>query len=342
MNINLSYKKRLERYRRWKKGESFVLKDVAYERLIKSVESDYTLTINDTADILGFSVEHVQNNVLQHLDVVDAREYADGGEYDLRTMLCNHRLKRIVSKKSLEEYIASNLSVCERRTVTTFSRESDEIEQIKKALGKGAKIQRMLDDAGKYLDERYDYKKLEIEEIKRKEKIKKMYIENNVDMQKYLENKDDSIVDILDYSSTNANGIVNDDDAEMFDILVNDMYSVKGLKKLWGMRHTMQVYRELDRTSYVAVKLGSADYDTSFQERSTKGDRNIRYIINAEDLKIQKNVYRISLNHAVYNKIQLMAETLAIEVEDALMIEILEFAKANKEKYKKKKKEEVE
>lgn len=102
----------------------------------------------------------------------------------------------------------------------------------------------------------------------------------------------------------------------------------------------MQVYRELDKTSYVAVKLGDSEYDTV--DRSVKGDRNIRYIINRNDLKIEKGVYRIQLNHAVYSKLETVAGVMAIETEDAILMQVLDFAKENKEKYKKKKKEGVE
>ena len=338
--MNLSYKKRLASYKNWKRGNATTLSlfdiDRGYQNLIRSVEMDYTLTVNDVADILGFSVEHVQNHVLQHLDTCDAREFADGGEIDLRGMLCNNRLKVIVSKSSLEEYISSNLAVSARKTVTTFERDSVEIDKIKEILGPGAKIQKMLDDAGKHLNEKFNYKKLEEEERIRKEKIKKRLIENDANVEEFLQGKDDNLVDVLDYSD------IDDENVSVFDTLVNDMYSVKELKKRWGMRHTMQVYRELDKTSYVAVQIGNADYIEGREERGVKGDRNIRYIINHEDLKIEKGVYRIQLNHAVYSKLESVAGVMAIETEDAIMMQVLDFAKENKEKYKKKKKESAE
>lgn len=342
MDLNLTYKKRLATYRSYKRGNSTTLSlfamDKAYERLIKSVECDYTLTVNDVADILGFSVEHVQNHVLQHLDTCDAREYALGGEVNLRGMLCNNRLKVIVSKNSLEDYISTNLAVSQRKTVVTFARDSKEIGEIKNVLGAGGRIQALLDDAAKHINEKFNYKKLEQEERIRKEKIKKTLIEKDSNVEKFLENKDDSLVDVLDYT----NSCTDETSINVFDTLVNDMYSVKELKKKWGMRHTMQVYRELDKTSYVAVQIGNADYIEGREERGVRGDRNIRYIINHEDLKIEKGVYRIQLNHAVYSKLETVAGVMAIEVEDAILMQVLDFAKENKEKYKKKKKENAE
>ena len=323
--MDLSYRARKAEYDAWRKGKrSYYPEDV-----LLWVPMDFSLTINDVADILGFSVEHIQNNVLEHLRVVDAIPSIKEG-------MGNNRLKKVVSKKSLEEYITTSLAVSERKTATTFARDSVEIDKIKEILGPGAKIQKMLDDAGKHLNEKFNYKKLEEEERIRKEKIKKRLIENDANVEEFLQGKDDNLVDVLDYSD------IDNENVSVFDTLVNDMYSVKELKKRWGMRHTMQVYRELDKTSYVAVQIGNADYIEGREERGVRGDRNIRYIINNEDLKIEKGVYRIQLNHAVYSKLETVAGVMAIETEDAILMQVLDFAKENKEKYKKKKKEGVE
>ncbi len=327
--MDLSYRARKAEYDAWRKGKrSYYPEDV-----LLWVPMDFSLTINDVADILGFSVEHIQNNVLEHLRVVDAIPSIKEG-------MGNNRLKKVVSKKSLEEYITTSLAVAERKTITTFKRDSDEIAKIKEILGSNASIQKMLDDAGEYLNKKFNYKKLEIEERKRKEKIKKRFIENNVNIEEYLKDKDDSVIDILDYADDTVKYVDNTEDITLFDVLVNDMYSIKELKEYWNKKHTMQVYRELDKTSYVAVKLGDSEYDTV--DRSVKGDRNIRYIINRNDLKIEKGVYRIQLNHAVYSKLETVAGVMAIETEDAILMQVLDFAKENKEKYKKKKKEGVE
>ena len=323
--MDLSYRARKAEYDAWRKGKrSYYPEDV-----LLWVPMDFSLTINDVADILGFSVEHIQNNVLEHLRVVDAIPSIKEG-------MGNNRLKKVVSKKSLEEYITTSLVVSERKTATTFARDSVEIDKIKEILGPGAKIQKMLDDAGKHLNEKFNYKKLEEEERIRKEKIKKRLIENDANVEEFLQGKDDNLVDVLDYSD------IDNENVSVFDTLVNDMYSVKELKKRWGMRHTMQVYRELDKTSYVAVQIGNADYIEGREERGVRGDRNIRYIINNEDLKIEKGVYRIQLNRAVYSKLETVAGVMAIETEDAILMQVLDFAKENKEKYKKKKKEGVE
>ena len=46
-----------------------------------------------------------------------------------------------------------------------------------------------------------------------------------------------------------------------------------------------------------------------------------------QDLKIEKNVYRIQLNYAVYNKLQSVTDIMNMELEDVIIEEILDFAK---------------
>ena len=343
MNHTIPYKERLRIYERWKKeGIPGALRQGGYAmyiNTINSVEHDYTLTINDVASILGFTVEHVQNHVLNHLSVADAREFIelpDGREVNLRGLLGNNRLKKVVSKTSLEEYITSNLSFSGRRTVFTIERNERYIDEIKSVIGKGGSIQRLMNDAGKYLDTILDSKELEKEEEKRKEKMRKKASDFNENISRYALNE--NMLDVIDY----ACDVESTDN--MFDVLVKNMYSIKELKRKQGFKHTMQIYRYLDEVSYVVIKLNSPDFnedDENCTKRGVISDRNIRYIITNERLDVAKGVYRISFNHPVFNKMQDAAELMGVDIKDIIMNKVLSFAKENKEKYKKKTKDTV-
>lgn len=339
-----SYKERRQLYkdivkREYKCHEDFVV-------IGGGTNKDYTLSVNDVAEILGFSVEHVQNNVLNELDVCDLISDCDYLQRDkIRLYMNNNRLKKCVSKSSLEKYITSALSISSRREIVEIAKDSKLIKCLKELLGKRAKIQQLLDDAGKYLDEKYNADALMKNEKNRIERLRAAAVNNDSDFNvlHYLKTGSLDIAEIVDYYNRIEDEIDadNNDNTELFDILAFNMYSVKGLKDKLEIKHTMQAYRYIDRFSHIAIKLNNNEYD---QTDKKLGDRNIRYIISDKDFKITKGVYRLPLDYYVYQKLESMSGTMLgfLALEDILYKEVLEFAEANKDKYIKKTEEQDE
>lgn len=340
-----SYKERRKLYKKIIKNRD---KYSTNEALIgEGTTNDFTLSINDVADILGFSVEHVQNNILTELDVCDLVHVGDNDyRADARLYMNNNRLKRCVSKSSLEKYITSALSIYSRREIVDIAKDSVLIKDIKELLGKRAKIQELLNDSGKYLDEKYNADGLMKSEQNRIERLRAAALDstnNDFSVLHYLEIGSLDVAEIVDYYNKLDDVIDTDnsDITELFDILTFDMYSIKDLKKELNIRHTMQVYRYINKVSHIAIKLNDSEYEESNKKLS---DRNIRYIISNKDFTITKGVYRLPIDYYVHEKLKSLAQTMPglLSTEDILNKEILAFAEANKEKYTKKEEEQDE
>lgn len=335
-----SYKERRQLYkdivkRDYKCHEDFVV-------IGEGTNKDYTLSINDVAEILGFSVEHVQNNILNELDVCDLIHDCDYKYKEkVRLYMNNNRLKKCVSKSSLEKYITSALSISSARKIIEIEKDTALIKSIKEVLGKKAKVQELLNDVGHYLDEKYDAKGLMKNEKDRVERLRAAAIdgESDFNVMHYLKTKSLDVAEIVNYYNNLEDKINHISCTELFDILTFNMYSVKDLKAKLGKKHTMQVYRHIDKMNHIAVKLNEDEYD---EESKKLSDRNIRYIITDEKMIITKGVYRLPIDYYVYQKLESMTGTMSgfLDLEDILYKEVLEFAEANKEKYITKEKEE--
>lgn len=334
-----SYKSRRRMYKSIRGGEEGYLSKEVY--IAEGTTKDFTLSINDVADILSFSVEHVQNHVLKHLDVCDlvCIDFEDERRY-ARSYMDNNRLKRCVSKSSLEKYITSSLSISSARKIVEVSKDSELIGNIKDILGKKAKIQELLSDAGKYIDEKYDAEELMKNEKYRIERLKTAVIKNDTDfnVMHYLKTNSLDVAEIVDYYNNLEKEIDDMSCTELFDILTFDMYSVRALKAKLGIKHTMQVYRHIDKIDHIAVKLNDSEYD---EDNKKTGDRNIRYIITDKKMTVTKGVYRIPLDYYVYQKLEFVTQMNpgVYTVEDLLHQDILEYARTNKDKYVKKEKQ---
>jgi hypothetical protein len=337
-----SYKSRRMLYKNILKN-----RDIYSERDVyigEGTTKDFTLSINDVADILSFSVEHVQNNVLNHLDVCDlvCIDFEDERRY-ARSYMNNNRLKRCVSKSSLEEYITSSLSISSARKIIEIEKDTALIKSIKEVLGKKAKIQELLNDVGRYLDEKYDAKGLMKNEKDRIERLRVAAINGEADfnVMHYLKTKSLDVAEIVSYYNNLEDKINHISCTELFDILTFNMYSIKDLKVKLGKKHTMQVYRHIDKMNHIAVKLNDDEYD---EENKKLSDRNIRYIITDEKMTIAKGVYRLPIDYYVFQKLQSMTQIApgVYSVEDVVRQDVLDFAESNKDKYIKKEKKEEE
>ena len=335
-----SYKSRRMLYKNILKN-----RDIYSERDVyigEGTTKDFTLSINDVADILSFSVEHVQNNVLNHLDVCDlvCIDFEDERRY-ARSYMNNNRLKRCVSKSSLEEYITSSLSISSARKIIEIEKDTALIKSIKEVLGKKAKIQELLNDVGRYLDEKYDAKGLMKNEKDRIERLRVAAINGEADfnVMHYLKTKSLDVAEIVSYYNNLEDKINHISCTELFDILTFNMYSIKDLKVKLGKKHTMQVYRHIDKMNHIAVKLNDDEYD---EENKKLSDRNIRYIITDEKMTIAKGVYRLPIDYYVFQKLQSMTQIApgVYSVEDVVRQDVLDFAESNKDKYIKKEKKE--
>ena len=331
-----SYKSRRMLYKNILKN-----RDIYSERDVyigEGTTKDFTLSINDVADILSFSVEHVQNNVLNHLDVCDlvCIDFEDERRY-ARSYMNNNRLKRCVSKSSLEEYITSSLSISSARKIIEIEKDTALIKSIKEVLGKKAKIQELLNDVGRYLDEKYDAKGLMKNEKDRIERLRVAAINGEADfnVMHYLKTKSLDVAEIVSYYNNLEDKINHISCTELFDILTFNMYSIKDLKVKLGKKHTMQVYRHIDKMNHIAVKLNDDEYD---EENKKLSDRNIRYIITDEKMTIAKGVYRLPIDYYVFQKLQSMTQIApgVYSVEDVVRQDVLDFAESNKDKYIKK------
>lgn len=337
-----SYKERRKLYKKIVKNRD---KYSANDILIgEGTENDFTLSINDVSDMLGFTVEHVQNNILSELDVCDlVRVDANDYRADARLYMNNNRLKRCVSKSSLEQYITSSVSISSRREIIEIDKDSELVKEIKELLGKRGKIQQLLDDTGKYLDEKYNAATLIKNEKNRIERLRATAINNDSDFNvlHYISTGSLDTAEIVSYYNELEANINNRDITEFFDIITFDMYSIKDLKKELNLRHTMQAYRYVNKVSHIAIKLNDSEYEESNKKLS---DRNIRYIISNNNFNIKKGVYRLPIDYYVYEKLKSMAGTMPgfLSTDDILYKEILNFAESNKDKYMKKEEEQDE
>lgn len=310
----------------------------------EGTNKDFTLSIDDVADILGYVREHVQNNILSELDVCDLVHIeADDYRADARLYMNNNRLQKCISKSSLERYIASSLKISSRHEVVEIEKDSEVVKEVKEILGKRAKIQEMLNDAGRYLDKKYNADALMKNEKDRIERLKAAAIngDNDFNVLHYIETNSLDVAEIVNYYNRLEHHVDNKSFENLFDILTFNMYSVKEIKDKLGFKHTMQVYRYIDRVNHIAIRLNDSEYDDTNKKLS---DRNIRYIITNDSFDIKKGVYRLPLDYYVYQKLESMTGTMLgfLSTEDILNREILEFAEANKDKYIKKEEEQDE
>lgn len=331
--INNSYKTRRRTYWAYMKNPNNYLSNGFSEDTLRATESDLCLTFDDVAEILGFTKEHVLNYIKDSLVVIPV---AGSEEFkrEMRAKVGSNRVKCIISKESVERFVAKDMSFVGRRTTISIEKNSQFIADIKAILGKGGKIQALLDDAGGHLNRVYRAEQGAREFYKKKQKIKDML--GSPDKKMLVKVGALDMEEVEDYLKREATGTDERLAKDFTDILAFDMYSVKTLKEKFGFKHTKQVYRFLEKTSYVAIKLGDSEYNPMDKKAS---DRNIRYIITEENLKIEKGQYRLSMDHFAYSHVAERWDNDEDKTKEAIFKAVLAFAEENKEKYKKEDKE---
>ena len=307
------------------------------KEVLEGTNEDYCLSYDDVASILGYSKEHVLNNIKGNLKVIKIKAQDEKTQEKLRKRMMSARIKYVISKKSLEEFVSKDMSFVGRRTVIPVEKKGDFVKELKTILGKGAKIQKLLDDAGEYLYEALDAKRQLTEFNRRSTKVREML--DSRDRKMLLSCGALTREEIDAYYSDEVAQETIMLTRDFTDVLTFDMYSIKSLKTKLGVKYTKQVYRYLEGASYVAVKLGDSSYDTTSRKIA---DRNIRYIIANTGLKTNKEQYRLSVDYFAYSGALDRAKGDRVEAEKVICDTILAFAQENKEKYKKKKKEDKE
>ena len=337
-----SYKERRQLYKDVIKNRDKYSKKDIY--IANGTTKDFTLSINDVADILGYVREHVQNYILKELDVCDL-VHIEENDYraDARLYMNNNRLQKCISKSSVERYISSSLKISSRHKVVEILKDSDVVKELREILGKRAKIQEVLNDAGAYLDKKYNADELIKNRKARLERLKTAAINGDVDYNalNYIETSSVDVAEIVNYYNRLEHHVDNKSFEDLFDILTFNMYSIKEIKEKLKLKHTMQVYRYINKVSHIAIKFNDSEYEESNKKLS---DRNIRYIITNENFNLTKGVYRLPLDYYVYQKLDSMTQINPgfLSVEDIINKEIIDFAEANKDKYMKKEEEQDE
>ena len=317
------------------------------ELIERGLEGDYCVTVNTVASILGFSQENVQSNVLPHLMKCRVGKY-------IKSYMQNNRLKIVVSKSSLCEYICSALAVQEAFQIYYYPHDSSFIEKIGEALGNKKKIQPYLNYAADKLNQQFkitdEYRQSELEIINKR--ISRLE-EGTVNVIDFIGAKsfDASVIvkyyrDIKAQLTSDDNHDTSDDVNSVYSIFEKDMYSLKQIKEKLGFRHTQQVYRFLDRVPHVAIKIADA-LPASIDRK--KGDRNTRYIINNKSFKLIDGQYYIRLNAGAQSHIESLVEldTFAESgfsdvLEQYIFNYIDEFKKLQMEERERKEKDKVE
>lgn len=129
----------------------------------------------------------------------------------------NNRLQKCISKSSLKRYIATSLRISSRCEVVEIKKDGELVKELKELLGKKAKIQKLFDDVGLYLDVKYNAKQLMKNEQERITRLKTAADNNNSDFDilHYLKTGSLSTAEIISY----YNDLEDESLTEFFDIL---------------------------------------------------------------------------------------------------------------------------
>lgn len=210
------------------------------------LEEDFCLTINDIANILDLAVATVQTYIIPRVDVAVAGEYIKG-------YMRNNRLKRVVSKSSLIDFLGWYIYVvdydCDTYSISRCDPKKDKddlalehvlINQIHSILENAKRIQPFLNFASQFLED------VHFDDYTISEEEKEIRVR-------------DCVKSILEYNVLSFNQI----------------------KKEQGFKHNEQVKRYLKKRAHTKLRLNSLD-----KTGSAKRD-NVRYIlkpnINIED-----------------------------------------------------------
>lgn len=288
---------------------------------VEHLEEDFNLTINQVAEILGFSVENVQTYVLPYL----LKCYAD--DY-VKEYMKNKRIKVVVSKNSLVKYINKSLKLEEVKKVIAYEKEDVRLQGIISII----KDKRKLPSFFKYASEvlNLNFGKTEHDKERDKKRREKAY-RGEIDTLDLLAAGSFDVSVIQEYYREQERLEARElREFNIFNVYKEDMYSIRQIKELIRLKHTQQVYRFLDKAASVKLRLNDMLVGST-----SKGDRNIRYIITQEDLEEAKmDCYRLILTNYAYNTIKAQAEVIAI-MEGDIEEYVLQLLMLHAEEYSK-------
>lgn len=267
------------------------------------LEKDFCLSVNEVSDILGYAVPTVQNFVLPYLKQAEATPGGYIKEYMFEKTK-NKRIKKVISKESFVNYIGAICNVEEEYETIYLDKKNDFFDDILEHVKLKRNIQVALNRASNELNKMYgtDNEVMERKRIDfRQEMVSNIFIESHFgkleEIKRFYQERNSRNV------AMRAEYTVND----FYEVLKNNMYSVRQLKEKYSMKHYQQVYRVIDRVSCMKIKLASAIDGTEITNEIN--DRNIRYIFkDDENLVFSTEYYYIRLNKDVYDVFKILRE----------------------------------
>lgn len=262
-----------------------LIEDAEVEKL--GLEDDYCLTINQVADMLDLHVTTVQTYIIPRLNVAEAGMY-------IRSYMNNPRLKRVVSKTSLIDflgwYVDSVKYDCDTYTISRVDSKADVndmtlenrlISEISEVLENKKRVQPFLNYASRWLEKNHfaDYQLTQKEE-------------------------EDRIDDCI------------------YSILNNNIMSFNQVKKHLNLKHNEQVKRWLEKNAHTKLILNSLD-----KTGSAKRD-NVRYILKDNIIISSGNVVdEANMEHGKPYFLNIFDKTKSalsnLETEEPLYVSVL-------------------
>lgn len=264
-----------------------------------NLKSDFNLTVNDVAAILGYAPETVQSFVLPYLEQAVAEPDGYIKEY-MKDIVGNRRIKKVISRESLLKYIGLRMNIEDEFECIYIPKDNNDkyiefIDSIQEHVKYTRNIQQALSLACENVDVKW-----------RKEDISTD--RDSFVASVFIASQEINTIDEINrfYQFSNLEKI-NDEYAikkcntdEILLMLRKNMYSVREVKDEFKFAHVQQVYRFLERVSCMKIKINDLN-----GVKNEKSDRNIRYILkNVVSIEELKKCYCIRLNKETFEKLK--------------------------------------
>lgn len=255
------------------------------------LDYDFCLTINDVAKILGLSVTTVTTYIIPKLDIARCSEY-------IREYMKNSRLKVVVSKKSLKEFLGWYVDgIQDKVKCFAIPKHNDELDYENEEIDIPI-IDKLMYTIYNQLDN--------VNQMQTFLNFATAYLENN---------------HFNSYVSRDTKKILEELDSSRDRFFKDDVYTFNEIKRIYGFKHNEQVKRFLQRTSHLKLTLKALD-----TTGPAKKD-NIRYVIyptinisTGEDytpIQIEKGMYYLALRNNTINALE------SLETEEPIYIAAL-------------------
>lgn len=262
------------------------------------LKDDFNLTVNDVADILGYAPETVQNYVLPYLKQANAEPYGYIKDY-MKDIIGSKRIKKVISRKSLVEYIGLKMNI-EDEFECIYIKEDNEkymdfIDSVQEHVKYKRNIQQALSLACQNLDAKWKEESINTD--------RESFVANV-----FVASKEKKTIDeihrfykISNLEQLNENDVIEKYTIDEFlELLKYNMFSVRQIKEKYAFSHVQQVYRFLEKTSCMKIKINDL---TGF--KNEKSDRNVRYVLKKLiDIDDLKKSYCIRLNKQTFEKLK--------------------------------------